>query len=72
MKMKFTRRDRGVMRSLIAKGTAVGPVTQEMIDLAVVKYEDVCGMLRQCPKEFGWCDFIGPAREQLANKEEQA
>ena len=39
--MKFTRQDRGVMRSLISKGTVVGPVTQELIDLAVEKYEFV-------------------------------
>jgi hypothetical protein len=67
--MKFTRKDRGLMRSLKARGTAVGPVTQEMIDLAVAKYEGACSFLRQEPQEFGWADFIGPAREQLVNGE---
>lgn len=63
--MKFTRKDRGLMRSMIAKGTAVGPVTQEMIDLAVEKYEWASEKCGHVTHEFGWADFIGPAREQL-------
>ena len=68
--MKFTRKDRGLMRSLKARGSANGPITQEMINLAVTKYEKVCGMLRQKPEEFGWVDLIGPAREQLADEKQ--
>lgn len=64
--MKFTRKDRGAMRSLIAKGTAVGPVTQELIDLAVEKYEWACKKCGHETQEFGWTDFIGPARKQLS------
>ena len=57
------------MRSMIARGTAVGPVTQEMIDLAVEKYEWACEKCGHATQEFGWADFIGPAREHLANGE---
>lgn len=67
--MKLTRKDRGVMRGLLSHGTAVGPVTQKMIDLAVTRYEEICRILRQEPTELGWVDFIGPAREQLADEE---
>ncbi len=67
--MKFTRKDRGVMRSLISRGTAVGPVTQELIDLAVNRYEYACRVLGQETEELGWVDFIGPARTQLTNEE---
>ncbi len=63
--MKFTRKDRGYMRSLIAHGTAVGPVTQEMIDLAVEKYEWAAEKCGHDHVELGWADFIGPARKQL-------
>jgi len=66
--MKFTRKDRGLMRSLIARGTAVGPVTQEMIDLAVKKYENACKGCGHLTQELGWNDFIGPAREQLTKE----
>lgn len=68
--MKFTRRDRGLMRSLIAKGTAVGPVTQEMIDLAVQRYEKACEMCGEPTQEFMWGDFIPVARKQLADEEQ--
>ncbi len=70
--MKFTHKDRGLMRSLIAKGTAVGPVTQEMIDLAVKKYEwanEKCGYPA---KEIEWSDFIEFARKELETKSERS
>ena len=64
--MRFTRKDRGFMRSLLSRGTAVGPVTQEMIDLAVEKYEFACKMGGYDPEEIMWADFIGPARKEIA------
>ena len=67
--MKFTRKDRGVMRTLIARGTVVGPVTQELLDLAVSKYEHACKMCNHETRELGWGDFIGPAREQIEREE---
>lgn len=68
--MKFTRKDRDAMRSMIADGTMVGPVTQELIDVAVTRYERACSRARQELEEFGWIDFIGPARKQLADEEQ--
>lgn len=63
--MKFTFNDLNIIRSLLANGTAAGPVTQEMIDLAVLKYENACKLCKHSIEEIGWCDFIGPAREQI-------
>jgi hypothetical protein len=50
---------------LLKNGTAVGPVTPEMIALAKELYKNVCEELSDTPSTFGWEDFLPDARRDL-------
>jgi len=58
---------KSIEQRLLKKGTAAGPVSQEMIETAKHIYNSVIGTETK-PDRFGWLDFLSVARERISQR----